>query len=282
MVEDLTKHYKKFLLKTIILGYYNLSMMIERSKRIGLVLSGGGIRGMAHIGLIKAMQERNIEANSVAGSSIGALIGALYANETSTDEMLQFFKETPLFKYSFFAFGKPGFIDTERYVPILKKHFRENSFSSLKKSLYVVATDMQHGIERVFKDGELIRPLLASAALSPVFSPVVIDDVLYADGGIMNNFPKEYLDKESDFIIGSNVSIAGELQKKDLRNSIQLASRITGLMVYASSHEKLQQCDLKIEPLALEGIGVLDKKGIEKAFTIGYDAASFALDGIMY
>ena len=277
----MTKHYKKFLLKTIILGYYNLSMMIERSKRIGLVLSGGGIRGMAHIGLIKAMQERNIEANSVAGSSIGALIGALYANETSTDEMLQFFKETPLFKYSFFAFGKPGFIDTERYVPILKKHFRENSFSSLKKSLYVVATDMQHGIERVFKDGELIRPLLASAALSPVFSPVVIDDVLYADGGIMNNFPKEYLDKESDFIIGSNVSIAGELQKKDLRNSIQLASRITGLMVYASSHEKLQQCDLKIEPLALEGIGVLDKKGIEKAFTIGYDAASFALDGIM-
>ena len=98
MVEHLAKHYKKFLVKAIILGYYRLSMKIEQSKRIGLVLSGGGIRGMAHIGLIKAMQERNLEAHSVAGSSIGALIGALYANGTSTDEMLQFFKETPLFR----------------------------------------------------------------------------------------------------------------------------------------------------------------------------------------
>ena len=252
--------------------------MIEQPKKVGLVLSGGGIRGMAHIGLIKAMQERNLKVDMVAGSSIGALIGALYANGTSTDEMLQFFKETPLFKYSFFAFGKPGFIDTERYVAIFEKHFPIDSFSALKKPLYVVATDMQHGVERVFSDGELIRPLLASAALSPVFSPVLIDDTLYADGGIMNNFPKEHLEKDCDFIIGSNVSIAGKLKKKDLRNSIQLASRITGLMVYASSHEKLQQCDLKIEPLALEGIGVLDKKGIEKAFSIGYDHASRILD----
>lgn len=233
---------------------------------------------MAHIGLIKAMQERGLEANKIAGSSVGALIGALYANGNSTDEMLQFFKETPLFQYSFFAFGKPGLINTERYVPILKKLFQEDSFSILKKPLFVVATDMQNGMERLFYEGELIRPLLASAALSPVFSPVLIDDVLYADGGIMNNFPKEYVDKDCNFIIGSNVSIAGKLQHKDLRNSIQLASRITGLMVYASSHEKLMQCDLQLEPQELEHIGVLDKKGIEKAYTIGYDAASFALD----
>jgi len=247
-------------------------------KSIGLVLSGGGIRGMAHIGLIKAMEERKIHADQVAGSSIGALVGGLYANGISVDTMLQFFKETPLFQYSFFAFGKPGLIDTERYVPIFKKHFPKDSFSSLQKPLYVVATDMQNGLEKVFSEGELIKPLLASAALSPVFSPVKIDDILYADGGIMNNFPKEYVDKDCDFIIGCNVSIAGKLEKKDLRNSIQLASRITGLMVYASSHEKLKQCDLQIEPAALEHIGVLDKKGIEKAYTIGYDAASFALD----
>ena len=137
-------------------------------KKIGLVLSGGGIRGMAHIGLIKAMEERNLEAKTVAGTSVGALVGALYANGNSTTEMLQFFKETPLFQYSFFAFGKPGLIDTERYVPILKKHFQKNSFATLKKPLFVVATDMQNGTERVFHEGELIRPLLASAALSPV------------------------------------------------------------------------------------------------------------------
>ena len=253
-----------------------------QGKQIGLVLSGGGIRGMAHIGLLKAIHERGLEAHAIAGSSIGALIGALYANGNSTDEMLQFFKETPLFQYSFFAFGKPGLINTDRYVPILKKHFKEDSFEALKKPLYVVATDMQNGSEKVFFKGELIKPLLASAALSPVFSPVTIDGLLYADGGIINNFPKEYVEEQCDFVIGSNVSVAGKLDKKELRNSIQLITRITGLMVYASSHEKLQQCDLQIEPTELENIGVLDKKGIEKAYAIGYDAANFALDRLIY
>ena len=233
---------------------------------------------MAHIGLIKAMKERNLEADVIAGSSVGALIGALYANDNSVDEMLQFFRETPLFQYSFFAFGKPGLINTERYIPIFKNHFGHDAFEQLKRPLYVVATDMQNGLEKVFHTGELIRPLLASAALSPVFSPVAINNVLHADGSIMNNFPKEHIDHHCDFLIGSNVSVAGRLEKKNLRNSIQLAARITGLMVYASSHEKLKQCDLQIEPLELEKIGVLDKKGIERAFVIGYDAACYALD----
>jgi len=94
-----------------------------------------------------------------------------------------------------------------------------------------------HGKEQLFHEGELVKPLLASAALTPFFSPVEINGVLYADGGIMNNFPKEYVEKQCDYIIGSNVSITEKLQKKDLKNSL-------------------------------------------KAFTIGYDAASFALDKI--
>nr|WP_299386058.1 patatin-like phospholipase family protein [Allomuricauda sp.] len=245
---------------------------------IGLVLSGGGIRGMAHIGLLKAMNEFGMEANVISGSSVGALVGALYANGNSTDEMLQFFKETPLFKYDFFAINKPGFIDTDRYYRIFEGYFPENTFESLKKPLFIVATDLLKGEERVFSSGELIKPLLASAALPPVFSPVEIDKVLYADGGVMNNFPKEYVDDKSDFIIGSNVSIAGEIDKRAIRNSILLAGRVTGLMIYASSHRKLMECDIHIEPKELEDIGVLDKKGIEKAFNIGYEQGCKALD----
>lgn len=247
-----------------------------RDKRIGLVLSGGGVRGMAHIGLLKAMEEHDIQAQCISGSSVGALVGALYANGNSVDEMLQFFKETPLFQYSFFAIGKPGFIDTNRYFKIFKGYFPHDSFESLERKLSVVATDLLKGEETMFNSGNLILPLLASAALTPVFSPVEIKGSMYADGGIMNNFPKEYLDADCDFIIGSNVSIAGELTKKDLKNSIQLATRITGLAIYASSHQKLEECDQFIEPEALESIGVLDKKGIEKAYSIGYDAASTA------
>ena len=251
--------------------------MLE-NKSIGLVLSGGGVRGMAHIGLIKAMREHNLEANVVAGTSIGALVGALYANKNSVDDMLNFFKETPLFQYSFFTINKAGFIDTERYASIFEKFFPENTFESLKKPLYVVATDLLSGKEKVFNKGQLIKPLLASAALPPVFSPVDIDGILYSDGGIMNNFPKEYVEDKTDFVVGSNVAITVPVQKKDLSNSFRLTARVTNLMIHASNSEKLHQCDFFIEPKELEQIGVLDKKGIENAFNIGYDHGSKALE----
>lgn len=247
---------------------------------MGLVLSGGGVRGMAHIGLIKALREHGIEAQVVAGSSVGALVGALYANGNTVNEMLQFFRDTPLFQYSFFAIGKPGLIDTERYFSIFQIYFPEDGFESLSRPLYVVATDLMSGEEKVFHEGKLIQALLASAALTPFFSPVEINGILYADGGIMNNFPKEYVENDCDYIIGSNVSIAGTLQKKELKNSLQLTGRVTGLMIYASSREKINQCDLLVEPQELAGIGVLDKKGIEKAFTLGYDHAMKKLESL--
>ncbi|MEX0361030.1 MAG: patatin-like phospholipase family protein [Allomuricauda sp.] len=127
-----------------------MSKTISDAKSVGLVLSGGGIRGMAHIGLLKAMEEKGVQAQLVAGSSVGALVGALYANGNSIEEMLQFFKETPLFKYDFFAINKPGFIDTERYFKIFKGYFPEDSFEALRIPLFVVATDLLKGEERVF------------------------------------------------------------------------------------------------------------------------------------
>lgn len=252
-----------------------------KNKKIGLVLSGGGVRGMAHIGVIKAMEEFDLSAELVSGSSVGALVGALYANGNSIEEMLRFFKETPLFKYNFFTIAKPGLIDTEKYMPIFKRYFPQDSFEALKKQLSVVATNLEEGNQEFISKGELIKPLLASAALPPVFSPVNYKDKLYADGGIMNNFPSEPLKNKVDFVIGSNVSIVSKLGKRDLNNSLQLTGRTTGLMVYAINKEKIEQCDLVIEPQALEKIGMLDRSGIEKAFSIGYDSACWALDRVV-
>ncbi len=242
-----------------------------KTKSVGLVLSGGGVKGMAHIGMIQALNEFGIQAQVVSGSSVGALVGAMYANGNSVSEMLRFFKETPLFRYHFMTLVKPGLLDTDRYFEVLLKYFPENTFESLQRKLSVVTTDLQRGEERIFSSGALIMPLLASAALPPVFSPVVINGTLYADGGIMNNFPYEYVTDESDFIIGSNVSSVRQLSKEGIRSSYQLANRTTSLMIYAMNRAKVQQCDLIIEPQSLELIGILDKKGIEKAYTIGYE-----------
>ncbi|WP_425235188.1 patatin-like phospholipase family protein [Ulvibacterium sp.] len=252
--------------------------LLTNDLTIGLVLSGGGVRGMAHIGLIRAMEELGISTQVVSGSSVGALVGALYANGNSVSDMLSFFKETPLFKYNFLTILKPGFIDTDRYFEIFKGYFPQDTFDSLEKGLHVVATDLQKGEQQFFSEGELIRPLLASAALPPVFSPVELKGRLYADGGIMNNFPSEPLQYSADYVIGSNVSVVGELHKNALKNSIQLTGRVTSLMIYAINKKKLRSCDLLLEYKELEKIGVLDRTGIEKAYIMGYDVAMETLE----
>ncbi len=252
-----------------------------QTKSIGLVLSGGGVRGMAHIGLIQAMNEFGLSANVVGGSSVGALVGALYANGNSVVEMMAFFKETPLFRYNFLTIVKPGFIDTDRYFDVFKAYFPEDTFEALQKELHVVATNLQKGDLEYFSEGELIRPLLASAALPPVFSPVEMDGQLYADGGIMNNFPLEPVMGKADFIIGSNVSVVGELNKNALKNSLQLTGRVTGLMIYAINRSKLEACDLLMEFKELENIGVLDRKGLEKAYLVGYENTARRLEELL-
>ncbi len=250
-----------------------MNTTLSNSKNIGLVLSGGGVRGMAHIGLIKAMREFDIDASIVSGSSAGALVAALYANNISADEMLRFFKTTPLFNYHFFTVAKAGFLDTDKFISIFKNHFPQDSFESLKKELHVATTNLQDGNGEIFSSGELIRPLLASAALPPVFSPVEIKNRLYADGGIMNNFPIEPLKGKTDFIIGSNVAIVNHIEKNNLKNSIQLTNRVTNLMIYATSKKKMVDCDLLLDHHQVDNVKLLDKKGIEKAFIIGYDNA---------
>tara|TARA_R110002020_G_scaffold122487_7_gene278015 strand:- start:27122 stop:27904 length:783 start_codon:yes stop_codon:yes gene_type:complete len=243
------------------------------TRSVGLVLSGGGVKGMAHIGLIRALDQFGISPATVSGTSVGALIGALYSNGNSVAEMLQFFKETPLFRYHLMTILKPGLIDTDRYYTLFKKYFPEDSFEGLGKRLFVVTTDLQRGSERIFSEGGLIKPLLASAALPPVFSPVEIEGHLYADGGIMNNFAYEVVKQHSNFVIGSNVSGIKEIGRDAIRTSFQLANRTTALMIYAINKEKVKKCDMVFEPSALELIGILDKKGIEKAYAIGYEHA---------
>ncbi|MDX1769867.1 MAG: patatin-like phospholipase family protein [Arenibacter troitsensis] len=125
-----------------------------KSKSVGLVLSGGGVKGMAHIGMIQALNEFGISTQSVSGTSVGALVGALYANGNSVEEMLQFFKETPLFRYNFMTILKPGLLDTERYFDLLARYLPGNTFESLERKLFVVATDLQKGDEKKFSEGE--------------------------------------------------------------------------------------------------------------------------------
>ncbi|WOD43298.1 patatin-like phospholipase family protein [Hwangdonia lutea] len=248
------------------------------NKSTGLVLSGGGVKGIAHIGILKALLQRGIYPDSVSGVSAGALVAALYADDKSTDDMLVFFKETPLLKYNFVTINKPGLFDTDKYIPFFQDFFSSNSFEKLNRKLTIVATNMEKGAPKFFNSGNLFKPLLASAALPPVFSPVLIDGSLYADGGIMNNFPIEPLMGDCELIIGSYTTSMKEVTKGQLKSYYQITQRTNLLMLHANAKEKLLIPDLLFNPKGLDRIGVLDKRGIEQAFVLGYDYASKLLD----
>ena len=251
--------------------------MPEQQHSMGLVLSGGGVRGMAHIGLIKALEEQGFYIEMVSGTSVGAIIGAMYCNGRSVEEMLDFFRVTPLFKYNYVTWHKPGLVDTDRYYQGFQKGIGASQFEELKKPLYVMTTNLEKGELRVFSKGELIPAILASAALPPYFSPVRINDELFADGGVMNNFPTEPLKDKVDLILGSNVSMVRDVIRREIRSSLQLVQRTTDLMLYAMNKPKLETCDLLFQPYELEEIGILEKKKIDHAFQIGYEHAKKTL-----
>lgn len=248
------------------------------SYNIGLVLSGGGVRGMAHIGAIKALEEHGIFPDIVSGSSAGAVVGALYCHGYSPDEMMEFFRLTPLFHINRFAFGKPGFIDTDKLYSDFEKYFKHNDFSGLNKKLYVTAVDMLNGRIKVFESGKLIRPLLASSAFPGLFSPVSIENILYSDGGILDNFPISPLKDSCKKVIGVYASPLSNIEQDSLKYSVNVLERAIRINYSKRSHEKFKNCDLLIKPMELAKFGLLEFSKMDDIFQIGYRCAKKEID----
>jgi len=251
------------------------------AKKIGLVLSGGGVRGISHIGFIQLLLENNIKPTRVSGTSAGALVAALYAYGYSPEEMLSFFHETPLLKLSLYAKNKPGIMDSDKYILFFKKYFKNDSFESLKYPLTVTATNLLTGRLDYFDKGELVKPLIASSALPPVFSPMEINGNMYSDGGVLNNFPIEPLQKDCEIIFGSFVNPVEAIEKSEINTSLKLLYRIYHIGLDASNIQKFELCNYVFSPPEINKIGVLDAKHIDKAFKIGYEYAQKEKENIL-
>ncbi|TRO66624.1 patatin-like phospholipase family protein [Christiangramia sabulilitoris] len=236
----------------------------------GLVLSGGGARGVAQIGLIKALEEFDIEVTHISGSSAGAVIGAMYASGASVERMLDFFKSVPIFHFKRYARNKPGFIDTMKFYKDFLNFYKEDNFSILDKKLFVNTTNLGNGKIEIFENGELIRPLLASASIPGIFTPVAFNDGLYADGGITNNFPVKPLIPFCDHIIGGYVNPLKEIEPNGLKHSYQVITRAYQISLDHQCHANFKDCDLVIIPRELENHGLFSLKNIDKIFEIGY------------
>ena len=237
---------------------------------IGLVLSGGGIKGVAHIGAIKALEEHGLYPTHISGSSAGAVVGAFYSANYTPEEMLAFFKVTPLFNLSRFSFRKPGFIDTDNFYNDFKKYFPVDNFNALQKKLYITTVDMLNGKIKVFEKGELIRAFLASAAFPGIFSPVDIGGGMFADGGILDNFPIAPLNGVFDKIIGVYTSPIQIITADKLRNSLSVLDRAIKINFSSGSLSKFSACDILIYPDELNKFSLFDRNHINEIYQIGY------------
>lgn len=243
----------------------------------GLVLSGGGVRGVAHIGAIKALKEVGIYPTHIAGTSAGAIVGALYAAGHGWEVILDFFKTVHIFSMDKYAMNKPGFVDTEKFIDRFASYLPTDNFKALQKPLYITATNILDGTLKIFHSGELIRPVLASAAFPGLFAPVKIKDGYYVDGGILNNFPCDIIQSYCDQIIGIYVNPFEKVKIAELKHSYTIMERAYKIRMASDSLAKFKDCDLVIAPKDLTNYSTFSLNDIDAIFALGYEAAKKAL-----
>lgn len=246
--------------------------------KIGIALSGGGMRGVAHIGVLQAIEERGIKPEFISGASSGALIGTLYAAGYSPAEILEIAEKHSMFDLMKFKISRMGFSSLDGIEEILKEYIPVDSFDALKTPLYVALTDMLHGNIHVLSRGKLFQIVKASCSIPVLFKPELINEIAYSDGGILNNLPSEVLRDKVDTLIGVNLIVNPDLADTGLQSMISVAMRTFELSVYENSSRSLDICDIKIEPHELSRVSIFRHKDVKEIYNIGYNEAVKVLE----
>ncbi len=191
--------------------------------RIGLTLGGGGARGLAHVLVLEVLDELGIRPNVIAGTSIGALLGAAYASGLSAIYIRSLVEETlsarfDLIRQLFMARSPPlrkllnvlplrsALLDPAALLDLVLPQKMSGTFEELAIPMHIVATDLSLGEEYVFAEGDLRQAIAASIAIPALFSPVIVDGRPMVDGGIVDPLPYSVLPDEVDVVIAIDVS----------------------------------------------------------------------------
>ena len=277
------KHMKNWLLLflfTTTFCFTQNDTLIQKDLKVGLVLSGGGAKGFAHIGVLKVLEDAGVRVDYIGGTSMGAILGALYASGYSANELDSITKahnfnelmQDNLPRSSKSIYQKEN---TEKYalsLPIIKgsvgfptalskgqnvfnllaeltQHVNQiDDFSKLPIPFFCIATDLETGNQKVLEKGFLPEAIKASGAFPTLLDPVEIDGKLFADGAIANNFPvDEMRDKGVDIIIG--VDVQDDLSIKDELNSApKILMQIVSFQMYDNIDLKRKKVDVYLKP----------------------------------
>jgi len=245
---------------------------MEEKYNTGIVLSGGGARGFAHLGVLQALNEAGVFPDVVSGTSAGALTGAFYCDGHSPKEILKLMKTDSRLSYMRPAMPRDGLLQISGILKILETHLNARTFEDLKIPLFVAATDLNNGKAVYFSKGDIFNPVIASASIPVLFKPVVINKIFYVDGGVMDNLPIHPIENKCRLCLGSFVNPIG--YEEDTSGLIRIAVRTFMLSISKEVQEKAKKFDLLIAPIELMNYGILDPENADVLFSIGYKATN--------
>ncbi len=245
----------------------------QKNCKIGICLSGGGALGYAHIGVLQALKEHNIEPEVISGSSIGAIVGVLYAQKLSPERIMKIVEEEKMYKVSKIVHPvfSEGLSSHKALRQILSKHIPHNNFDSLQYEFYACVSNLTNATWKTIGSGSLLHDyVVASASIPFVFESVTIQDSIYVDGGLFNNLPAQALKGKCDVIIGVDVVPYFEV-KKEVKN----ASDVLALSIRSIEHRNgakgRKLCDYLIEPPSVEKYSAFSFDKYKEIYQIGYD-----------
>ncbi|MCP1250324.1 MULTISPECIES: patatin-like phospholipase family protein [Elizabethkingia] len=297
---------KLFLFLGVIISIFSYSqvkenLVIPPHPKIGLSLSGGGAKGFAHIGVLKVLDSMGVKVDYIGGTSMGAIIGGLYATGytgkdieniiLNTDFYNVLSSSSPRQQTSFFSKnvdkyllkipiqkGKivlPSSISSgQKNLAMFKELFQNYSsvqdFSKLPIPFFCIATNIETGGVKQLESGDLSQAIMASSAFPGLLDPVKIGDSLYVDGGITINYPSGPLKKKGmDIVIGVNLDQGFE-KRDQLNNIVSILNQIITFGISKETRKQLPYTDINIQPV-LTGVNVTSFEEKDKTIKAGYE-----------
>jgi NTE family protein len=241
--------------------------------RVGIALSGGGTRGVVHIGVLQALEENGIFPSVIAGTSAGSIVGAMYAHGYNPAEIMTIASERSLIWMFSLRLPTKGFVRHTFLRKMLQRYLPEKNFEDLKKPLYVAIANLNTGKVEIKSTGTLHDVIVASASIPVLYEPVRLDQYVYADGGLLMNLPVSPIRDLASYVIAVNLIPRKELNTEEVSNIMSVAARTFNLAALNTIEPELKYCDLLIEPIEIHQYSRFNFTNIKEMYEIGYQEA---------
>lgn len=245
--------------------------------KVGLALGGGGAKGVAHIGVLKALEDAKVRPDFIAGTSVGAMVAAMYAFNVSIDTITNIARDLTLSQITTFKLNKTGFFTADPLKEILVEYLGEANIEDSSIPLAIVATDLKKGEEVIFTHGPLADAVCASASIPGVYIPMKMGERTLVDGGIVQSVPVGAVkDMGAGVIIASQLGGVGVYEEP--KNVLDVMRNAFDIALSRRTREEVKEADLVIA-MDLRDFSIADNtERYDELFTIGYDTAAKKLN----